>query len=292
MTQQVPIVAPALAHMTPTDPTVETGGSWLPIGASEAGDGPLLTEGISVTMTDPGIPQSIGELDALVSTIYDLTATKAGELKIPVAGSIGGGVSRRVVVAEYAQTKLIAGSDGIERRYGYAIRFCLTVSKWDANAKLSLPFLSAQAELGQVEAGWTMQVIGLGGPKIQAAVLPPKPLTVETFVIAQQALEKIIAAIVDPTTQFKPGVVVAVNDPTAAPAKLRKAVVQAFALYRLFKGDSANRAIADLGSISGADSDNILEAYREIGVASANDVPTPGDRSAAQGILAGVKISN
>jgi hypothetical protein len=180
----------------------------------------------------------------------------------------------------------------VERRYGYAIRFCLTVNKWDANAKLSLPFLSAQAELGQVEAGWTMQVVGLSGPKIREAVLPPKPLTVETFVIAQQSLEKVIDAVNDPTTRFLPGTVVAVNDPEVPATRLRKSVVQTFALYRLYKGDSANRTIANLGSVNGADTDNVVQVYRQLGAGTGNDEPPPGARSAAQGLLGGLKVSN
>lgn len=239
-----------------------------------------------------GIPQTLQELDGLVSTIYDLTATRAAELKIPIAGSVGGGMSRRVVISEYAQTKLITGDGGLELRYGYAIRFCLTVNKWDVDAKLSLPFLSAQAQLGQIEAGWTMQVVGLNGPKIRAAVLPPKPLSVETFVIAQQSLERIIEAVNDPTTQFVPGVVVSTYDPNASPIVLRSAVVQAFALYRLYKGKSINQAVADLGSTSAPDRDAIVDVYARLGMSGPNDIPPASARSAAQQPLGGLKVSD
>lgn len=263
------------------------GAGWMPMGEA----GAALDVGAGVELTSQ-IPQTIGELDGLVSTIYDLTATRAIELKIPVAGSVGGGMSRRVVISEYSQSKLLTDSNGVELRYGYAVRFCLTVNKWDVDAKLSLPFLSAQAQLGQIEAGWTMQVMGLNGPKIREAILPPKPLSVETFVIAQQSLEKIIAAINDPTTQFIAGVVIATNDPRAPNVRFRRGVIQAFALYRLFKGDSINEAIAELGSGSGGDHDVIVDAYGALGITAANETPGANVRSNAQTLLGGLKVTD
>ena len=263
----------------------ERAGHWEPLG----------TTTIMESATGAGaedFPKSIDELEDLVSTIYDLTVTRAGELKIPVAGSVGGGMSRRVVISEYSQSKVVVDSSGVERRYGYAIRFCLTVNKWNVDAKLSLPFLSAQAQLGQIEAGWTMQVLGLAGEKIRAAILPPKALSVETFVIAQQSLEKIIDAVKDPTTKFIPGVVIAVSDPNAPRFLLRRGVVQGFALYRLFKGNSIDQAIAELGTNVGADHDTIIDVYGAIGVTAPNESPDANARSAAQGLLGGLKVTD
>jgi hypothetical protein len=163
---------------------------------------------------DPGeIPQTTDDLEELVSYTYDLTVRRAGEFNIPVVGSVSGGFDRRVVVYEWTRYKEVDGAQEIKCRYGYAIRFCLTVSKWDVQAKLSLPFLSAQAELGNLQASWLMQVRGLVGPKIDAAVLPPQELKVETFVIARQSLEAVIAAIADPSTRFRPGVMLTRIDP-------------------------------------------------------------------------------
>jgi hypothetical protein len=264
----------------------EPAGGWEPIGEN------ALDLSAANAALASKIPQTIAELEDLVSTIYDLTATRAGELKIPVVGSVSGGMSRRIVVSEYSQTKLLTDPNGIELRYGYAIRFCLTVNKWDINAKLSPPFLSAQAELGQIEAGWTMYVVGVNGPKIREAVLPPKPLSVETFVIAQQSLEALIKAVNDPTTNFIPGVVVSTNDPNAASVQLRRAVVHAFALYRLFKNDTINEAIAALGSNTGPDMDNIRDVYGRLGITVANETPTAGARTAAQSFLNGLKVTD
>jgi hypothetical protein len=262
--------------------------NWEPLG--EAFSGPAFEAAEAAEAPEP--PTAIDQLDDLVSTIYDLTVTRAGELKIPVAGSVGGGISRRVVISEYSQSKTIVDSSGVERRYGYAIRFCLTVNKWNGDAKLSLPFLSAQAQLGQIEAGWTMQVLGITGEKIREAMLPPKALSVETFVIAQQSLEKIIAAVKDSTTRFIPGVVIAVSDPNAPRPMLRRGVVEGFALYRLFKGDSINQAIAQLATNEGTDHDTIMGVYGNIGITLPNETPSANSRSSAQALLGGVKVTN
>lgn len=81
------------------------------------------------------IPQSTDELGELTSLTYDLTVRRAGELNIPVAGTVSGGFDRRVLVWEWTRFKELHGSDGIRCRYGYTVRFCLTVSKWEAQAK-------------------------------------------------------------------------------------------------------------------------------------------------------------
>jgi hypothetical protein len=54
----------------------------------------LLAPGI-----DPSqIPQTLNDLDVLISFTYDLTVSKAMELNIPVVGSGSGGFERRVLL--------------------------------------------------------------------------------------------------------------------------------------------------------------------------------------------------
>ncbi len=76
------------------------------------------------------IPTSIDELTNGLSYTYDLSVTAALQLNIPIIGSVSGGIARRVVVAERCAFKPIT-QDGIERRYGYAIRMCVTVDKME-----------------------------------------------------------------------------------------------------------------------------------------------------------------
>src|SRR3974390_1662747 len=135
---------------------------------------------------DNTIPTSIGDLPESDCRCYDLSVTAALQLNIPVIGSVSGGFGRRVVVSERCALKRIT-QDGIERDYGYAIRMCVTVDRWNADFKVNIPFLAASAQLGVIEASWLFQVVGLTGPKIDLN-LPPTNLDVETFVIAKQSL--------------------------------------------------------------------------------------------------------
>lgn len=240
---------------------------------------------------DPAeIPQTIDELGELVSYTYDLTVRRAGELSIPVVGSLAGGFDRRVVVYEWTRYKEISGAGGIRCLYGYVIRFCLTVSKWDAQVKVSLPFLSAQAELGNLQATWLMQVRGLVGPKIDAVVLPPQELKVETFVIARQSLEQVIAAVADPTTQFRSGILVARISPLSPEAGYWRAAVQAFAIDSVRRGRARSDAQSRLGSSDSADWDTITEAYTYLGVADPNANPGSPAREQAERLLRGVRV--
>ncbi len=120
------------------------------------------------------------DLSTQVLRVYDLSVTAAGQLNIPVVGSISGGTSRRVIVLERTAYKEIE-KENTKYQYGYAIRLAITVNKLTAETKLTLPFLTASAELGQIEAKWILQVVGLAGPKIDSAILPPKELNLETF---------------------------------------------------------------------------------------------------------------
>jgi hypothetical protein len=161
----------------------------------------------------PPKPDDLGEL--LVST-YELSVEAAGKLNIPIVGSVSGGASRRVVVYEWTRFKEIEDELGGIDRWGFAVRFCVTVSKMNADTSLALPFIAAEAQLGRLEASWTMQVRGLQGPKIDGAVLPPKSLDVETFVLARQSLADIIGALSDSKTKITPLYLLRINPPQQA----------------------------------------------------------------------------
>lgn len=239
---------------------------------------------------DPSqIPTSLAELGNLVSNTYDLTVTRAGELDIPIVGSVSGGMNRRAVVLEWTRYKSLQGAGGIEYHFGYVIRFCLTVSSWDAKAKISLPFLTAQAELGNIQASWMMQVRGLSGPKIDAAVLPPQDLKVETFVIAQQSLKAIIGAVADPSTTFVSGIVVSRVDPTRPEATVGISAVRAFAAYGIQRGRSKFATIDRLGVVETAAADAITEVYECFGIDDPTAVPGDHVRERARNVLRGIK---
>ncbi len=234
------------------------------------------------------IPQTLEELGELLSFTYDMTATQAGQLNIPVVGSVSGGTNRRVVIFEWTRYKSLFGTNGIECRYGYVIRFCLTVNKWDAEGKLNLPFLSAQAELGNIQASWVMQVRGLTGSKLDAVILPPQDLKVETFIIAKQSLEAAIKAIADPTTRFVPGIVVSKVDPNSKESLYKLSAVRAFALSSLKRGRTGADTQGRLASTDTAAVDAINETYAYCGVSNPAEKPSNAAREAAGRLLGGI----
>lgn len=245
---------------------------------------------LEVKGIDPkDIPQTPAELGELISYTYDLTVRRAGELNIPVVGSISGGFDRRVIVFEWTRYKTLSDEKNIQYRYGYVIRFCLTISKWDVKGKLSLPFLSAQAELGNIEASWLMQVRGLNGPKIDSVVLPPQDLKVETFVIAKQSLEAVIQAINDPSTKFVPGMLLSKIDPTTDEAQYRLSAIRAFAVYSVSRGRTGSAAQSRLPSTDPAISDTITEVYNYFGITDPTVSPSNQMRENATRMLNGIK---
>lgn len=244
---------------------------------------------IKVEGVDPGqIPQTPAELGELLSYTYDLTVKRAGELNIPVIGSVSGGFDRRVVVFEWTRYKSLFDDTGTEYRYGYVIRFCLTVSKWDIQGQVSLPYLTAQAELGNIQASWLMQVRGLTGPKIDAVVLPPQELEVETFVIAKQSLDKAIQAIADPSTNFVPGILLSKVDPSSTEVDYWFSAVKAFAMNSIRRGRSRAQAVARLGSTDSAANDTIVEVYNYFGLSDPNQEPSSAARENARRLLGGI----
>jgi hypothetical protein len=237
-----------------------------------------------------GIPTSLAELNQQVSRTYDLSVTAAGQLSIPVVGSVSGGFDRRVVVLERKAYKEITENQ-IKYQYGYAIRLAITVNKITGGIKLTLPFLAASAEVGTIEGKWILQVAGLAGPKIDAAILPPTELRVETFVLAKQSLTKVINAINHATTTFSAVQVGVVKPPDVVEREYRISIGRAYALGRIEKGRSIRDAIDDIETGDDVTRDTISDTYKEYaGITDANVKPSDHVRNMARTTLGNVKV--
>lgn len=207
-------------------------------------------------------PSKLTDLEEVLTRSYDLTVSAAVDLQIPIAGSGSGGLNRRVIVLERAGFNKVGpdNPEGSEKHYGYAIRLCVTVNRWQATSKISLPFLAASAQLGTIEAQWILQVIGLKGKAIDKAILPPTELSVETFFIAKQSLEKLVEAINDSSTVFKPQLIAEIRAPDNTNLDLRRSIGKAYALTCLERGRSLEDAQQRLGSPD----TEVLDAIREV----------------------------
>lgn len=247
--------------------------------------------GAPITIRATGdLPQTIDDLPIQVSRTYDLSVTAAGQLNIPVIGSVSGGLNRRVVVLERTAYKEIV-EDQITNQFGYAIRLAVTVNKVTAEVNLNLPFLAASAQLGQIEAKWTLQVIGLSGPKIDSALLPPKELNLETFVLANQSLDSLIKAVRDQSTKFKAQLVGIIKPADVVEREFLTAIGKVYALGRFERGKKRGDALADLGSIRDEMRDAIVDTYKDFaGITNDTEAPSPQVRTRAASLLGPVKV--
>jgi len=210
------------------------------------------------------LPVSVDELSNLVVRSYDLNVKSALELNIPVC-SIEGGSERRVVVYEWAAYKDIEGDFDVHYQYGYVIRFCLTISKWDANAKTSLGFIAASVELGQAQAQWVMEVRGLSGPNIDKAIIPPTELKIETLIKAKDSLEALVTCIRDGSTRFYPYLISQKTADRPATARYLQAAATVHALAGIEKGWTLGKAREEFGTQEEHALSVIDQVYRELG---------------------------
>jgi hypothetical protein len=251
-----------------------------PFGAADSGD---------VAPRSENLPGSLDDLPVAVTRAYDLTITTAVDLKIPVIGSVSGGYSRRVVVMERAAYKEIE-EENERRQYGYAIRLCVTVNNWSAGTKVSLPFLAASAELGRIEGQWLLQVIGLSGQKIDAAILPPSKLDVKTFVIAQQSLEKVIKAVRDRGTIFQASLIAVIEPLDEASRKLRCSAGRTYALSCIERGRNLEDAQKRLDVGNPELNDCLTEVYETFaGLTNPMEKPSDEVRRHARELLGPIR---
>lgn len=235
------------------------------------------------------LPKTVDELTDTVTRTYDLSANAAADINIPVVGSVGGGFGRRVVLLERSSFAPVEKEDGTYR-YGYAIRLAITVNKLTAEMQLSLPFLAASAEVGQIEGKWMLQVIGLAGEKIDSAILPPKELSVETFVLASQSLENLIKAVRDQTTTFTARLIGVQRPAAIVKRRYRQSVGRAYAIGSVERGWTLDKAMRELSAPSDVQKDAIADTYREFaGIANPSESPTEEVRKIARDVLEDVK---
>jgi hypothetical protein len=241
-------------------------------------------------LADEGPDRPAG-LPYQLTRAYDLSVSGAIEANIPVAGSGAFSASRRVIVLERVGYQVRAIPDGVTEHVGFAIRLCVTVNKLDANVKLSLPFITASAQLGSTEAVWMLQIIGLTGPKIAAVEIIPTELNVETFVIAKQSLQRLIEALNDAETRLDAKVIARQGPPTTIEARYSPMVLQAAALGALARGwsaqDAASRFHWDLTQIPSW----FTDVYQDIAaIATLTDRPSREVIGVAARLLGNVSV--
>ncbi|WP_206741196.1 hypothetical protein [Hyphomonas atlantica] len=236
-------------------------------------------------------PPNADDLGELLVSTYELSIEAAAKLKIPVIGSVSGGAARRVVVYEWTRFKEIEDDGGGFDRWGYAIRFCVTVSKINADTSIALPFIAAEAQLGRLEASWTMQVRGLQGPKIDGAVLPPESLDVETFFLARQSLTDVVAALSDSKTKITPVYLLRKNPPTDAD-EYSIITKKTFIVAALANERNSNWVFHKLGGSSNSNISELIEQVYADFEAEMGQRPNSVAVAKAKRALDGIQLRN
>src|SRR5262249_21964462 len=152
--------------------------------ASTEGVG-LAPKGRAARGTDIVVPK-LEQLNEMQSYAYTLTSDMAAKLSILTSASISASRAKSVHVLEWAKFVDLERDDGSVLRWGCAARLCITVSKTQGQGSMSLPFLAAEAQLGQIEASWMLNIRGARGSKIEQKLLPPQNLDVKTYVLAEK----------------------------------------------------------------------------------------------------------
>ncbi|MBL8801047.1 MAG: hypothetical protein JNN27_03565 [Planctomycetes bacterium] len=255
----------------------------LPLAIAESSSPQPAVLAVAEALTRPS------DLPYQLTRAYDLSVSRALEASIPVVG--GGAVSaqRRVIVLERVGYDERPASAGGMDHVGFAIRLCVTVNKLDANVKLSLPFITASAQLGSTEAAWMLQVVGLTGPKIAAVGTIPTELNVETFVIAKQSLQTLIEALTDSETTLSPKVIAHEGPPSTVEARYAPIVAQVAALGSIVRGWSMQDAAARFGWNLATVPGSFAAVYQDVaGIQSVSARPAESPMGLASKILGNV----
>ena len=223
---------------------------------------------------------------------YDLTVTAAVSLNIPVVGSVSGGASRRVVVLERRSYRKQPAADGTEY-LGYTIRLAVTVNRIGTETKLTLPFLAASAEVGQIEGRWAVQVVGLLGPKIDQALIPPAELSVEQYFKAKECLKAIIDAIPDETTTIQEQRIYFEPSLSLEQQLMDQTLGRAYGLSCIDKKWKMQKALAEVNGARQPLLDAVVEIYGQVaGIQSELEEVRPAAQTRARQLLSEIREVN
>lgn len=246
------------------------------------------------TQPDPEREDSLptpGSYPIQTTRAYHLDIKAALDASIPVGGGGAFGMAQSVIVLERIGYRIRTHSDGTIEQVGFSIRLCVIIKKLEASIKLSIPFIVASAQVGSTEAMWLLQTVGLVGPKIGAVKVQPDHLSVETYVIAKQALEKLIDALTDADTRVIEHVIARQGPATTIEARYAPIVTQATALGCIDRGQSIIDAAREFGWDLAQLPSGLVAVYQDVaGIYSETEKPTAAARAKAMALLGNVKV--
>ncbi len=193
-----------------------------PAGGTAAGGDATTTEGGDPQVTEvknyqkpaePACPTpaTMRELSGGMKQIYyQFTSDNSASLSVFGMAGVKLGKKEVVVIVDFLQYKDLSCT-GSSVRYGVGARLFLTIKKAQGGIKVTdLPKLAAGVELGKASVTYSIEVIGLTGDKIRAALPSAGDFNVEAYGKVVSAIDKIRSLAAD-------GVAGVVVDPQIIP---------------------------------------------------------------------------
>lgn len=139
-------------------------------------------------------PATMRDLSGGMKQIYyQFTSDNSASLSLFGMANLKLGKKEVVVIVDFLQYKDLTCS-GTSVRYGVGARLFLTIKKAQGGIKVTdLPKLAAGVELGKASVTYSIEVIGLTGDKIRAALPSAGDFNVEAYGKVVSAIDKIRA---------------------------------------------------------------------------------------------------
>jgi hypothetical protein len=194
---------------------------------------------------------------------------------------------RRIYMAEDVYRATPVDQGGTKVLYGVSSRLELGITTFDVNTRLSLPFLAAQAQVGNATINYRMELVGWTGSVKD--FLSKGEFNVEGYARFRDTMDRIKGMVFDDVAHINPEPLF-VEFPTAIgeDAELVISVATTFAVRHAGRGDSVMQAFESTGSgalLSPLEMDAIRRAYLVLGIATDNQRPTSEQRNRAKELL-------
>jgi len=250
-------------------------------------------DGLTMESLTRGIPptglRDLPNTDTFTSV---MSVDLAAAVGIPLYGSVDAKFSRRIYIQEFLRF-VDDESSTPKKRYAVGVRWVVNVKILNASVKISsLPFISASAQVGDVEASARFQIIGLNSAKINQAIPVPADLNVETYVVMQDAFKKIKDLVDDAGTIVTPQVVAIWTEVADhSPQAYETALATCWALSKIDENKSLQTAMDESPQNSFFFNDAMKSVY--IDIAKTSDLltkPSAEARTLAHDRLLGFRL--
>jgi hypothetical protein len=237
------------------------------------------------------VPTKLTDLPRQNTFTSTMSLDVAASLGIPV-GSTDTKYSRRIFIQEYLKYLDIKKAKQTVR-WGIGVRWVVNYKMLDVQAKTtSIALIAASAQVGSIEAEARFQVIGIDSAEITAAIPAPVNLSVDTYVVLNDAFMKIKGLIWGSNTTVTPQILAVLGEiKDEVDQDFEEALAVSWALTKIAEGQTLQYALDD-SRIRSLGFDSAVKAIF-ISIANSsepNKKPSNSAQSRAREILVGFSL--